>query len=118
MPLSVSEPVPEPDAVRPEPVKPLADKLPSEIATMTVRAVELVPSAPAAKVICPLLVETVIADGKLKVGRLSAAAFPPVTVLTAIVLAAELPPLMPVLCSLRVTLTVPLPLALTLPAAR
>ena len=121
MPLSVMEPVPEPDAVRPEPVKPLADKLPLEIATMTVRADVVasvpVPKAPAANVIWPLLVETVIADGRFKVGRLKVVALG-VSVLTAMTLAAWLPPVTPVLWPLMVALTVPLPLALTLPAAK
>ena len=117
MPLRVSVRVPEPVAVRPAPVGSLADRLPLEISTTTVRAVELVPSAPPSRVMWPPLVDTVNADGRFKVGRLNVVAVP-VTVLTVIALAAESPPVMPLLWLLRVTLTAPLPLALTLPAAR
>ena len=121
MPLRVTVLVPEPDAVRPAPVKSFTVRLPLEIATTTVRADEVasvpVPKAFCAKVIRPLLVETVIADGRFKTGRLTAEAVA-VAVLTVMVLAAELPPVMPVLWPLSVTLTVPLPLALSLPLPR
>ena len=115
--ISGSVTVPKPVALTPEPSKALAVRLPLEISTMTVRAVELVPSAPAASVMWPLLVETVRLAGRLKAGRLTAEAVG-VTVLTVTLLAAELPPVMPVLWPLSVALTVPLPLALRLPAAR
>ena len=119
MPLKISGSVavPEPVALTPEPSKALAVRLPLAMSTTTVRAVELVPSAPAARVMRPLLVETVRLSGRFKAGRLTAEAVG-VTVLTVTLLAAELPPVMPVLWPLSVTLTVPLPLALSLPAAR
>ena len=123
MPLSVKvlTLVAEPVALRPEPAKSLADREPLDIATTTVRADKValvpVPKAFGAKVMRPLLVETVMVDGRFKIGRLTGEAVG-VSVLTEMVFAALLPTKMPVLWPLSVTLTVPLPLALSLPAAK
>ena len=100
MPLKLSVALAEPVAVTPEPLKPLAVKVPLEIDTTTVRADKLasvpVPRASEAKVILPLPVDTVIAEGRFNVGKLTATALA-VAVLTATLLAVPLPPVMPLL---------------------
>jgi hypothetical protein len=87
----------------------------------TVRVTVPVPKALVARVIWPLLVDTLMVDGRFKVGRLTADAL---TVLpdTVMLLPAVLPTMMPVVLPLSVTLTepalLPLKLALSLPALR
>ena len=118
--VSVSTLMAEPVAVTPKP-KPVADSAPALVEITTVRCTEPVPKAWAASVIWPLLVDTVMLDARLSVGRFTAEALN-VGVLTWIVLPAEPPTTMPLAEPLSVTLTEPvsppLRLALSLPALR